>query len=99
MQVYIKNICIKYFIHAILQYSMESRVELNKRISKIKGQVEGIERMLDNNRDTLDIVQQIVAVNSALKKVSIELLKTETSTCVSDQKKFESLLTSLFKIK
>jgi DNA-binding FrmR family transcriptional regulator len=78
---------------------MESREELNKRIAKIKGQVEGIERMINTNRDTLDIVQQIVAVNSALKKVSIELLKSETSTCVTDQKKFEYLLNSIFKLK
>jgi DNA-binding FrmR family transcriptional regulator len=55
--------------------------------------------MLEENRDSLDIVQQIVAVNSALKRVGIEILKNETETCVSDKEKFEVLLKNLFKLK
>jgi CsoR family transcriptional regulator, copper-sensing transcriptional repressor len=76
----------------------ESR-DLKNRMSKIKGQIDGIERMLEENRDSLDIVQQIVAVNSALKRVGIEILKNETETCVSDKEKFEILLKNLFKLK
>ena len=68
-------------------------------MSKIKGQVEGVEKMIDQDRDCLDIVQQIVAVNSALKGVSIEILKNETITCVDDKEKFEVLLKNLFKLK
>jgi DNA-binding FrmR family transcriptional regulator len=44
-------------------------------------------------------VQQVVAVNSALKKVGIEILKDETASCVSDKQKFEVLLKNLFKLK
>jgi len=73
--------------------------DLTNRMSKIKGQIEGIERMIDEDRDSLDIVQQIVAVNSALKKVGIEILKDETSSCVTDKDKFEVLLKNLFKLK
>jgi DNA-binding FrmR family transcriptional regulator len=73
--------------------------DLTNRISKIKGQIEGVERMIDQKRDSLDIVQQIVAVNSALKNVGIEILKNETSTCVTDKDKFEVLLKNLFKLK
>jgi DNA-binding FrmR family transcriptional regulator len=78
---------------------MKQSRELQNRMSKIKGQIEGVERMLEENRETLDIVQQIVAVNSALKKVGIEILKEETSNCVSDEEKFEVLLKNLFKLK
>jgi len=55
--------------------------------------------MIDQDRECLEIVQQVVAVNSALKKVGIEILKDETATCVSDKKKFEILLESLFRLK
>ncbi|KUK76933.1 MAG: hypothetical protein XD93_0634, partial [candidate division WS6 bacterium 34_10] len=58
---------------------MYSNKELQNRIARIKGQIEGVERMIDEQRDSLDIVQQIVAINSALKKVGIEILKDETS--------------------
>ncbi|MDD3474605.1 MAG: metal-sensitive transcriptional regulator [Candidatus Dojkabacteria bacterium] len=78
---------------------MKDTVNLKNRMSKIKGQIEGIERMIDENRDSVDIVQQVVAVNSALKNLGIEILKDETSTCVSDKKKFEVLLKNLFKLK
>jgi DNA-binding FrmR family transcriptional regulator len=74
-------------------------IDLENRISKIKGQIEGIERMMEKNRDSLDIVQQIVAVNSALKRVGIEILKNETKACVSDKEKFDILLKNLFKLK
>jgi DNA-binding FrmR family transcriptional regulator len=78
---------------------MNDNKDLKNRISKIKGQIEGVERMIDGDRDSLDIVQQVVAVNSALKGVGIEILKKETSTCVSDKEKFELLLKNLFKLK
>ncbi|MCD4756515.1 metal-sensitive transcriptional regulator [bacterium] len=78
---------------------MKNKEELQNRISKIEGQIKGIQKMIDKGRDSLDIVQQIVAVNSALKKVGIEILKEETATCVNDKKKFETLLESLFRLK
>ena len=78
---------------------MENKKDLENRISKIKGQIEGVERMIDQERDSLEIVQQIVALNSALKGVGIEILKDETATCVNDKRKFEILLKNLFKLK
>ena len=86
----------------MLYYStvyMKDTTNLKNRISKIKGQVEGIERMIDEHRDSVDIVQQVVAVNSALKNLGIEILKDETATCVNDKEKFEVLLKNLFKLK
>lgn len=77
---------------------MESEKDFQKRISRIKGQVEGVERMISEKRDCLDVIQQIAAVRSALAKVGIELLKSETSSCVSDSKQFEKLLNSLFRL-
>ena len=78
---------------------MKNSIDLQNRIARIKGQVEGVERMIDQDRDSLEIVQQVVAANSALKKLGIEILKAETATCVSDKKKFEVLLNNLFKLK
>jgi DNA-binding FrmR family transcriptional regulator len=78
---------------------MKNNKDLKVRMSKIKGQIDGIDKMIDSERDSLDIVQQIVAVNSALKKVSIEILKEETAFCVVDSKKFDYLLESLFRLK
>jgi DNA-binding FrmR family transcriptional regulator len=54
--------------------------------------------MVSENRNCLDVIQQIAAVRSALAKVGVELLKKETSTCIKENEKFEKLLDSLFKL-
>jgi DNA-binding FrmR family transcriptional regulator len=71
---------------------------LSKRLSKVQGQVEGIQKMVSENRNCLDVIQQIAAVRSALAKVGVELLKKETSTCIKENENFEKLLDSLFKL-
>ena len=76
----------------------ELQKDLKSRISKIKGQIEGIDKMLDQERNCLDIVQQISAVDSALKKISMKLLQEEISTCTKDSAKVEKTLNTIFKL-
>lgn len=77
---------------------MSNKEEIQNRISKIKGQLEGIDKMVEQERECLDIIQQIAAVNSALKKVGTELLKDEMSTCTKDKEKLDKLLNTMFKL-
>ena len=44
--------------------------DLRKRLRRIAGQVQGIERMLDEGRECRDIVTQISAANRALEQSS-----------------------------
>jgi len=53
-----------------------------KRVKRIAGQVAGIERMLDERRYCLDILNQIAAVRSALDALGVELLTSHLETCV-----------------
>ncbi len=76
----------------------ELQKDLKNRIAKIKGQVEGIDKMLSEERNCLEIVQQISAVDSALNKVSMKILKTEISTCSKDSEKIEKILNTIFKL-
>jgi DNA-binding FrmR family transcriptional regulator len=76
----------------------ELHKDLKNRMSKIKGQVEGIDKMLDQEKSCLDIVQQISAVDSALKKVSMKILQEEISTCSQDNAKVEKALNTIFKL-
>jgi DNA-binding FrmR family transcriptional regulator len=76
----------------------ELQKDIHSRISKIKGQIEGIDKMLEQERNCLDIVQQISAVDSALKKISMKLLQEEISTCTKDSAKVEKTLNTIFKL-
>ena len=56
--------------------------ELGKRLKRIAGQVEGLQRMLDENRYCVDVLNQIAAVRSALDAVGLKLLERHLQTCV-----------------
>ncbi len=56
--------------------------KLKPRIRRIVGQVAGIERMLDDNRYCVDVLNQISAVRSALDALGIELLSKHLESCV-----------------
>ena len=41
--------------------------ELQKRLKRIEGQVRGVQKMLDEDRDCHEIVQQLSAIRSAVQ--------------------------------
>ncbi len=60
----------------------ETRKELKTRLNRITGQVTGVQKMLDEDRYCVDILNQIAAVRSALDSVGIELLTDHVESCV-----------------
>ncbi|RMG94963.1 MAG: metal-sensitive transcriptional regulator [Deltaproteobacteria bacterium] len=57
---------------------------LARRLSRIAGQVAGIQRMVDDDRYCVDILVQIAAVRAALGKVGRILLENHIRTCVTE---------------
>lgn len=55
------------------------------RVKRIAGQVAGIERMLEEKRYCVDILNQISAVRSALDALGVELLTSHLENCVLGQ--------------
>lgn len=62
--------------------SEKPRRAIARRFSRIEGQVRGLGRMLDEDRYCIDILQQIHAVQAALKKAETELLRVHAGECV-----------------
>ncbi|HEV3475373.1 MAG TPA: metal-sensitive transcriptional regulator [Actinomycetota bacterium] len=62
----------------------ENKDELRARLRRIEGQVRGIERMVEDDEYCIDILTQISAASSALKKVSVALLEDHMRHCVAD---------------
>ena len=58
------------------------KISCQKRLSRIEGQVRGLSRMVEEERDCIDIVTQISAVRAALRRVEEEVLKDHVSHCV-----------------
>lgn len=54
------------------------------RVRRIRGQVEGIERMIEERKYCPDILTQVQAVTAALKSLSANILNTHLHHCVKD---------------
>ncbi len=63
----------------------ELRKSLDNRLNRIIGQLNGIKKMLDDNRYCGDVLTQISAVESALQNFGYIVLQNHMETCVSDQ--------------
>lgn len=67
--------------------SDETSKQLRNRINRIIGQLNGIQKMLDDNRYCGDIINQISAVESALQSVGYIILEEHMQTCVIEEVK------------
>lgn len=59
--------------------------QLKNRLSRITGQINGIARMLDENRYCGDILVQVAAVESALQAFGYVILQEHLKTCVVEE--------------
>lgn len=54
------------------------------RFRRIRGQIEGIERMIEDGRYCIDIVNQIRSVVAAIKSVEMLIMERHIRHCVND---------------
>ena len=59
-----------------------SKKQLLTRLRRIRGQIEGIERMVEEDRYCIDVLTQISAAQAALDKVALGLLDDHARHCV-----------------
>ena len=62
---------------------------LKTRLNKISGQINGINKMIDENRYCVDVLTQISAVESALREIGFIVLEDHLKTCVSSDIKLD----------
>ena len=59
-----------------------TKEQLQKRLSRVEGQVRGISRMVEEERYCIDVLTQIAAAQAALDKVALGLLDDHAKHCV-----------------
>lgn len=60
----------------------EQNRKIKARLNRISGQVNGVGKMIDEDRYCLDILNQIAAVRSALDALGVELLTNHLECCL-----------------
>lgn len=61
----------------------ETKEDLLRRLARARGQVEGIARMIEDERYCPDVLQQFTAVHSALKSAEKLLLANHLERCAT----------------
>ena len=83
----------------------ERKAEVRKRLARAKGQVEGVERMLDQNRPCVEILTQISAAHEALRGAGRVMVRNYLERCASSaikagrqQEVYDELMDVIFKL-
>jgi DNA-binding FrmR family transcriptional regulator len=61
----------------------EDKQRLQSRLSRIEGQVRGVQRMVDEDRYCIDVLTQISAIRAALDRVALSLVDDHARNCMS----------------
>ncbi len=69
------------------------------RLARIEGQLQGIRRMVEGEKECLDIIAQVSAIREAVAMLGVELLKNDFVCKWEGKRKIdEAYLKSLFKM-
>lgn len=61
-----------------------SKEEVLKRLRRIEGQIKGIQKMIDEEKQCVDILTQVAAARAAINKVGSLILKRYSKTCIEN---------------
>ncbi|QDR81530.1 metal-sensitive transcriptional regulator [Sporomusa termitida] len=60
----------------------KEKIDIKKRLRRISGQINGIEKMIDESRYCVEVLQQIMAARAALNQVALIMIESHTKSCV-----------------
>ncbi len=64
--------------------AQQSSQDILRRLKSIEGHVRGVRLMIEDDAYCVDVVQQIVAIQRALKKVASRVLDQHLHSCVTE---------------
>lgn len=62
----------------------DTREDLKRRLRRIEGQVRGVEKMLDGDRDCRELLQQLAAIRSAVQQASQLVARSYACQCLEE---------------
>jgi len=67
-----------------LPIPQERKDDINKRLNYIQGQINGIRKMVDNERACVEILTQISSTYEAMRKISQTMMRNYMENCVTN---------------
>jgi len=75
----------------VVELPRENMDEIVKRLRRAQGQIGGVLRMIDENRDCEAIVTQVAAVSRALDRAGFAIIATGLKQCLIDSGGLDSV--------
>jgi DNA-binding FrmR family transcriptional regulator len=72
-----------------------TKADLLRRVRRLEGQARGVARMIEEDRDCGEILQQLAAVRSAAHRATVLLVKAYASECVVSESSPEEIAEAL----
>jgi DNA-binding FrmR family transcriptional regulator len=73
-----------------MQLPEEVIEDIRKRLHRVSGQIDGIERMLDEGRECRDVVTQLSAATKALEQAGFRLVAAGLTYCIAHPEEAEA---------
>ena len=70
--------------HKNVPRSDEYKKKLIKRLNIISGQINGVSKMISDDRYCYDVLVQLSSIVNSIKSLESEVLKVHLETCVTD---------------
>ncbi len=72
-----------------MQLSEDVLASTKRRLHRIIGQLEGVDRMIDDHRECVDVVRQMSAANKALEQAAFQLVAAGLTFCIEQPEQAE----------
>lgn len=68
----------------------DERADMIARLKRVEGQAKGIQRMIEEGRDCVDVINQLAAVRAAVTALGGEMLEVFALHCLRHPEEFGS---------
>ncbi len=62
--------------------NQEVKTQMTRRLARIEGQLRGVQKMISEDRDCRDVMQQLVAIRSAVQSASLSFMQEVAKDCL-----------------
>lgn len=90
-------------LHIEVRWNLENDKQYINRLNRVEGQIRGITKMLEDDRECKEIVTQLSAVKAGIDKIITMIVSDNLMTCVAGdsedtkREKLEEALSLIFK--
>lgn len=62
--------------------NLEIKTQIKRRLARIEGQLRGVQKMIDEDRDCREVIQQLIAIRAGIQATSLSFMQDVASDCL-----------------